>query len=70
VVAGWEEVGRLVVYLVVSIAYVSFWLGLALLFSILFRSLATSALAAVALWGSSPSSSGLPPTWWPMRWRR
>lgn len=50
VVPGWEEIGRLVVYLVVSIAYVSFWLGLAILFSILFRSLATSALAAVALW--------------------
>jgi len=28
VVPGWEEVGRLVVYLVVSVAYVSFWLGL------------------------------------------
>ncbi|MDH7501797.1 MAG: ABC transporter permease [Verrucomicrobiota bacterium] len=50
VVPGWEEIGRLFVYLIVSIAYVSFWLGLAILFSILFRSLATSALAAVALW--------------------
>lgn len=50
VVPGWEEVGRLVVYLLISIAYVSFWLGLAILFSILFRSLATSALASVALW--------------------
>lgn len=50
VIPGWEEIGRLLVYLVVSIAYVSFWLGLAILFSILFRSLATSALAAVALW--------------------
>jgi ABC-2 type transport system permease protein len=50
VVPGWEEVGRLVVYLVVTIAYVSFWLGLAILFSILFRSLATSALAGVAVW--------------------
>jgi ABC-2 type transport system permease protein len=50
VVPGWEEVGRLVVYLLISIAYISFWLGLAILFSILFRSLATSALAAVALW--------------------
>ena len=50
VVPGWDEVGRLAVYLAVSIAYVSFWLGLAILFSILFRSLATSALAAVALW--------------------
>jgi len=50
VVPGGEEIGRLVVYLGISIAYVSFWLGLAILFSILFRSLATSALAAVALW--------------------
>jgi ABC-2 type transport system permease protein len=50
VAPGWEETGRLLVYLVVSIAYVSFWLGLAILFSILFRALATSALAAVALW--------------------
>jgi ABC-2 type transport system permease protein len=50
VVPGREEVGRLVIYLIVSIAYVSFWLGLAILFSVLFRSLATSALAAVALW--------------------
>ncbi|MBN2506020.1 MAG: ABC transporter permease [Verrucomicrobia bacterium] len=50
VVPGWEEAGRLAVYLLVSIAYVSFWMGLAILFSILFRSLATSALAAVALW--------------------
>lgn len=50
VVPGGEEVGRLAVYLIVSIVYVSFWMGLAILFSILFRSLATSALAAVALW--------------------
>jgi ABC-2 type transport system permease protein len=50
VVPGGEEIGRLAIYLFVSIAYVSFWLGLAILFSILFRSLATSALAAVALW--------------------
>jgi len=50
VVPSWDEVGRLFVYLIVSIFYVSFWLGLAILFSILFRSIATSALAAVALW--------------------
>ncbi|HRZ58556.1 MAG TPA: ABC transporter permease, partial [Candidatus Paceibacterota bacterium] len=50
VVPGIEEIGRLAIYLLVSIAYVSFWLGLAILFSVLFRSLATSALAAVALW--------------------
>jgi len=50
VVPGLEEPARLFVYLVVSIAYVSFWLGLSILFSIFFRSIATSALAAVALW--------------------
>jgi ABC-2 type transport system permease protein len=50
VIPGMEEIARLFVYLVVSIAYVSFWLGLSILFSILFRSVATSALAAVALW--------------------
>jgi ABC-2 type transport system permease protein len=50
VVPGGEEIGRLFLYLLISIAYVSFWLGLAILFSVLFRSLATSALAAVALW--------------------
>lgn len=49
-IPGADEVGRLLVYLVISIAYVSFWLGLSILFSILFRSIATSALAAVALW--------------------
>ena len=50
VVPDWEEVGRLAVYLIVSIVYVGFWLGLAILFSVLFRSMATSALATLALW--------------------
>jgi ABC-2 type transport system permease protein len=50
VVPGWEEVGRLAVYLVVSIVYIGFWLAVAILFSVLFRSMATSALAALALW--------------------
>lgn len=50
VIPGLEEVFRLVVYVVVSVAYVAFWLGLAILFSIFFRSIATSALASVALW--------------------
>jgi len=45
-----EEIGRLLLYVIVSIVYVGFWLGLAILFSILFRSIGTSALAAVALW--------------------
>lgn len=50
VVPGWEELGRLLVYLVVSIVYIGFWLAVSILFSILFRGMATSALAALALW--------------------
>ena len=50
VVPGPEEIWRIFVYLVISIVYISFWLGAGILFSILFRSIATSALAAVAVW--------------------
>jgi ABC-2 type transport system permease protein len=50
VVPGGEEIWRIVVYLVISIIYIAFWLGVAILFSILFRSIATSALAALAVW--------------------
>jgi len=50
VVPGVEEVLRLVFYLIISIFYISFWLGVAILFSVLFRGIATSALASVALW--------------------
>lgn len=50
IVPGAEELCRILVYLVVSVVYVAFWLGVAILFSILFRSTATSALAALAVW--------------------
>lgn len=50
VVPSAEEAVRLMLYTVISIVYVGFWLGVAILFSILFRSIGTSALAAVALW--------------------
>jgi ABC-2 type transport system permease protein len=50
IVPGLEEVLRLALYLVVSIFYIAFWLGIAMLFSVLFRSIPTSALASVALW--------------------
>jgi ABC-2 type transport system permease protein len=50
IVPGPEEIWRIIVYLIVSIVYISFWLGVAMLFSILFRSTATSALAALAVW--------------------
>jgi ABC-2 type transport system permease protein len=50
VVPGPEEIGRLAIYLILSVFYISFWLGVSILFSILFRNIATSALAAVACW--------------------
>ena len=50
VVPGPDEIGRLAVYVVISIFYISFWLGVSILFSVLFRSIATSALAAIACW--------------------
>lgn len=50
IVPGWEEVWRLCIYLIISIVYIAFWHGIAILFSILFRNVATSALAALAAW--------------------
>ena len=50
VVPGIEEIWRLFVYLIISIFYISFWLGISILFSISFKGIATSALASVALW--------------------
>lgn len=45
-----EEVIRLMAFLAISIVYGAFWLGIAILFSILFRRPATSALASMAVW--------------------
>ena len=50
VVPGIEELWRLALYVVISIFYIAFWLGVSILFSILFRGIATSALATLALW--------------------
>ena len=50
VVPGIEEIWRLVIFIIISMFYISFWLGLSMLFSIIFKSIATSALASVALW--------------------
>ena len=44
------EVMRILVFLGISIIYVGFWMGISILFSILFRSAATSALAAIGMW--------------------
>jgi len=47
---GLEEFYRIFIYIVISIVYISLWLGVAILFSVLFRSVATSALASFAVW--------------------
>jgi len=45
-----EEAVRLLFFLIIAVVYGAFWLGLAMLFSILFRRVATSALASIAIW--------------------
>ncbi|MDQ0395392.1 ABC transporter permease [Labrys monachus] len=45
-----EEILRGIAFLVASLAYAGVWLAVAVLFSTLFRSPATSALAALTLW--------------------
>jgi len=50
IVPGIEEVLRLVIYLLISLLYISFWLGISILFSVVFRNTSTSSLAALALW--------------------
>ena len=45
-----EEIIRLFIYLVYMIIFGAFWIGLAILFSIVFRSLATSIICSIAIW--------------------
>jgi len=45
-----EEIIRLFLYLVLTIIHGAFWMGLAILFSVLFRKIATSLLSSIALW--------------------
>jgi ABC-2 type transport system permease protein len=47
---GGEEVARGLVFLVATIAYGGVWLGLAIVFSVVFRQPATAALASIAAW--------------------
>jgi len=50
VAPGAEEIIRLFIYFVAVVIYGAFWIGLAVLFSILFRSLAISLLFPLAIW--------------------
>jgi ABC-2 type transport system permease protein len=45
-----EEIGRILIFLLLSVVYLSFWVALGLLFSVIFRREGTSALASVAVW--------------------
>jgi len=45
-----EEALRLMLFLIMTIIYGAFWLGLGILFSVLFQRVATSALASIAIW--------------------
>lgn len=45
-----EEIIRLFLYIVLAIIYGGFWVGLAMLFSVLFRSTATSILFSLFVW--------------------
>lgn len=45
-----DEIMRLFLFLVIAVVYVAFWMALSILFSILFRQPATSALAGIAFW--------------------
>ncbi len=45
-----EEIARLLFFLIISVVYGSFWMALSVLFSVLFRRVATSALASIGVW--------------------
>lgn len=45
-----EEFMRVVFFIILNILHVAFWLNLSILFSVLFRQAATSALAGIAVW--------------------
>lgn len=45
-----EEIIRLFIYIVFTIIYGGFWMGLAMLFSVVFRRISTSLLASIGIW--------------------
>lgn len=47
---SWEEMARSLIFLVITVFYAGLWLAVAMMFSVLFRSSATAALAALGTW--------------------
>lgn len=50
IVPSADDIGRMLVYLIVTVVYIGVWLAFALLLSILLRRAATAALAAIGSW--------------------
>jgi ABC-2 type transport system permease protein len=47
---GSEEIIRLFFYIVIAIIYGAFWMALSILFSVIFKNVATSLLLAIVIW--------------------
>ena len=45
-----EELARIFVFLLLTCVYICFWLGLALLFSVICKNAATSAMISISIW--------------------
>lgn len=45
-----EEVLRILAFLLFTVFYIAFWLGLSILFSVIWRHAATAALAGISIW--------------------
>jgi ABC-2 type transport system permease protein len=50
IVPGLEEVGRILVYLLLAILYAGFWLAFSMLVSVVLRRASTAAIAAIGAW--------------------
>jgi ABC-2 type transport system permease protein len=45
-----EEIGRILAFILIAVVYLSIWVSIGILFSVIFRREGTSALASVATW--------------------
>lgn len=45
-----EEAARILAFLILTVVYISFWLALSIIFSVICRHAATAALAGISIW--------------------
>lgn len=50
VVPSGEEIARIIAFLILAVVYISFWLALSIIFSVVCRHAATAALAGISIW--------------------